>query len=52
MIGSTQQTVSKAFKNLQLEGLIQISRKEVTLLKPADIMARIDELVSFKLPYR
>ncbi len=43
MIGSTQQTISETFKNLKLEGLIQISNKEVTFLKPAEIMSRIEE---------
>lgn len=43
MIGSTQQTISETFKNLKLEGLIQISNKEVTFLKPAEILSRIEE---------
>lgn len=43
MIGSTQQTISETFKSLQLEGLIQISNKEVTFFKPAEIMSRIKE---------
>lgn len=43
MIGSTQQTISETFKNLKLEGLIQISNKEVTFLKLAEIMTRIEE---------
>jgi CRP/FNR family transcriptional regulator len=43
MIGSTQQTISETFKNLKLEGLIRISNKEVTFLKPAEILSRIEE---------
>ena len=34
MIGSTQQTVSETLKKLKEDGLIEISGKEITLLKP------------------
>lgn len=41
MIGSCQQTVSETMKHLEEDGLIQLSRKEITLLKPAEIINRI-----------
>ncbi|MEW6334043.1 MAG: Crp/Fnr family transcriptional regulator [Thermodesulfobacteriota bacterium] len=41
MIGSTQQTVSDTLKKLRQHGLIDISGKEITLLKPQ----KISELV-------
>ena len=37
MIGSTQQTVSETLKKLKEDGLIEISGKEITLLKPQKI---------------
>jgi CRP/FNR family transcriptional regulator len=41
MIGSTQQTVSETLKKLKEEGLIEISGKEITVLKPREIFERI-----------
>ncbi len=41
MIGSCQQTVSETLKQLEQDGIINISRKKITLLKPAEIMARL-----------
>lgn len=41
VIGSCQQTVSETLKQLEDEGLIRIFKKEITLLKPAEIMARL-----------
>jgi CRP/FNR family cyclic AMP-dependent transcriptional regulator len=38
MIGSTQQTVSETLKKLKEDGLIEISGKEITLLKPQKIL--------------
>ena len=43
MIGSTQQTISETFKELKLKGLIEISNKEITFLKPTEILRRIEE---------
>ena len=37
MIGSTQQTVSETLKKLKENGLIAVSGKEITLLKPREI---------------
>jgi CRP-like cAMP-binding protein len=41
MIGSTQQTVSETLKKLREDGLIKISGKEITLLKPQEIFGLI-----------
>jgi CRP/FNR family cyclic AMP-dependent transcriptional regulator len=41
MIGSTQQTVSETLKKLKEDGLIEISGKEITLLKPQKIFELI-----------
>ena len=41
MIGSTQQTVSETLKKLKEEELIDISGKEITILKPREILERI-----------
>jgi len=41
MIGSSQQTVSETFKKLKEDGLIEISAKEITLLRPKEIFERI-----------
>lgn len=41
MIGSCQQTVSETLKRLEEEGLIRISRKEIIVLKPSEIMNRV-----------
>lgn len=39
--GSCQQTISETLKLLQEEGLIRVSKKQITLLKPSEIMDRI-----------
>ncbi|MEW6410301.1 MAG: Crp/Fnr family transcriptional regulator [Nitrospirota bacterium] len=41
MTGSCQQTVSEILKRLEEDGLIQVSKKEITILKPAKILNRI-----------
>jgi CRP/FNR family transcriptional regulator, cyclic AMP receptor protein len=41
MIGSTQQTVSETLKKLKEEGLIEVSGKEITILRPREIFERI-----------
>ena len=41
MTGSCQQTVSETLKKLQKDGLIQVSRKGITLLDPARMMSGI-----------
>ncbi len=41
MIGSSQQTVSETLKKLKEDKLIEISGKEITILKPKDIFERI-----------
>lgn len=43
LTGSCQQTVSESLKELQQIGLIQISRKEITLLNPRQIINRINQ---------
>ncbi|MBI4785892.1 MAG: winged helix-turn-helix domain-containing protein, partial [Chloroflexi bacterium] len=42
MIGSCQQTVSEALKRLETQKMIQVSRKGITVLKPYDILARVN----------
>jgi len=39
--GSCQQTVSETLKALQDDGLIRVSKKQITILKPLEIMDRI-----------
>ncbi len=39
--GSCQQTVSETLKALQDDGLIRISKKQITILKPLEIMDRL-----------
>jgi CRP/FNR family cyclic AMP-dependent transcriptional regulator len=39
--GSCQQTVSETLKLLQGDGLIRVSKKQITILKPFEIMDRI-----------
>ena len=41
MTGSCQQTVSEVMRQLQSDGLILVSRKEITLLNPRQAMNRI-----------
>ncbi len=41
MIGSCQQTVSETLKKFEKEGLIQVSGKEIILLKPTKAMNRV-----------
>ncbi len=41
MIGSSQQTVSETLKKLKEDELIEISGKEITILRPKDIFERI-----------
>lgn len=43
MTGSCQQTVSEALKELQQSGLIQITKKEITLLNPLKIIDKINQ---------
>ncbi len=40
LIGSSQQTVSETLKKLRKDGLILVSRKGITLLKPYEIFSR------------
>jgi CRP/FNR family cyclic AMP-dependent transcriptional regulator len=39
--GSCQQTVSETLKSLQDDGLIRVSKKQITILKPLEIMDRL-----------
>lgn len=39
--GSCQQTISETLKLMQEDGLIQVSKKQITILKPFEIMDRI-----------
>lgn len=41
MAGSCQQTVSETLKKLQQEGLIRVSRKEITIVKPSELLRRL-----------
>lgn len=41
MTGSCQQTISETLKRLQEEGLVKMSRKEVTIIKPLEMIERI-----------
>ena len=41
MTGSCQQTISETLKRLQNEGLIKVSRKEITIIKPMDMLERM-----------
>ncbi len=41
MTGSCQQTVSESLKRLQEEGLIRVSRREITIIKPLEMLERI-----------
>jgi CRP/FNR family transcriptional regulator, cyclic AMP receptor protein len=41
MTGSCQQTVSETLKKLQQEGLVRVSRKEITIVKPLELLERI-----------
>lgn len=41
MTGSCQQTVSETLKKLQQEGLIRVSRKEITIVKPSEMLKRL-----------
>jgi len=43
LTGSCQQTVSETLKELQQNGLIQISKKEITLLNPLEILNKINQ---------
>ncbi len=43
LTGSCQQTISESLKELQQNGLIQISKKEITLLNPLQIIDRINQ---------
>jgi len=43
LTGSCQQTVSESLKQLQQDGLIQISKKEIILLNPLQIIDKIDQ---------
>ncbi|MDF1593124.1 MAG: Crp/Fnr family transcriptional regulator [Desulfobacterales bacterium] len=43
LTGSCQQTVSETLKELQQSGLIQISKKEITLLNPLQIIDKISQ---------
>lgn len=40
MTGSCQQTISETLKRLQEEGLIQMSKKEITILNPSEMFRR------------
>lgn len=39
--GSCQQTISETMKLMQEDGLIQVSKKQITILKPLEIMDRL-----------
>ncbi len=41
MTGSCQQTISETLKKLQEEGLIHVSRRQITILKPLEMLERI-----------
>jgi CRP-like cAMP-binding protein len=41
MTGSCQQTVSETLKKLQTDGFIEVSRKEITLLRPSQLLSEI-----------
>ncbi|MBI5248629.1 MAG: Crp/Fnr family transcriptional regulator [Desulfomonile tiedjei] len=41
MTGSCQQTVSETLKKLQQEGLVRVSKKEITIVKPLELLKRI-----------
>lgn len=41
LTGSCQQTVSETLKKLQQEGAILISKKEITILRPAELLEKI-----------
>ena len=41
MLGSCQQTVSETLKKLQQEGLIRVSRKEITIVEPLEMLKRL-----------
>ncbi len=41
MTGSCQQTVSETLKKLQQEGIIRVSRKEITIIQPAEMLKRL-----------
>ena len=43
LTGSCQQTVSETLKQLQDAGLISISKKEITLLNPLEIIDKINQ---------
>ncbi|MFH1488419.1 MAG: Crp/Fnr family transcriptional regulator [Pseudomonadota bacterium] len=43
LTGSCQQTVSETLKELQQNGLIRISKKEITLLNPLQILDKINQ---------
>ncbi|MEW6670449.1 MAG: Crp/Fnr family transcriptional regulator [Thermodesulfobacteriota bacterium] len=43
LTGSCQQTVSETLKELQQNGLIRISKKEITLLNPLHILDKINQ---------
>ncbi len=39
--GSCQQTISETLKSLQESGLIRVSKKQITILKPLEIINQI-----------
>lgn len=41
MTGSCQQTISETLKRLQTEGLIKVSRKNITIIKPREMLERM-----------
>ncbi|MBI5249225.1 MAG: Crp/Fnr family transcriptional regulator [Desulfomonile tiedjei] len=41
MTGSCQQTISETLKGLQEEGLIRVSRREITIMNPLEMLERI-----------
>lgn len=42
MVGSTQQTVSEMLKNFQEEGLIAISKRQITILNPLLLLHKVE----------
>ena len=40
MMGSCQQTISETLRKLEREGLIEVSKKEITILNPSEILDR------------
>jgi CRP/FNR family transcriptional regulator, cyclic AMP receptor protein len=44
MTGSCQQTISETLRRLQDEGYIRLSGREITILRPSEMLRRMDQL--------